>query len=165
MTGRILYVDSDLTHRRRIRPELSEHASRMASLLAEEYGADNVDSYYNLDERITRMAREKADSGEPYRALITHVPHELGKVTSGMTSRIAFLAAYERSLGLLEALKDRNPGLFILAYTGATSVPRSVMESVLVGEGPIDALVPKSSSAEIESDFENIKDALSGVVG
>ncbi len=164
MKGRVMYVDRDVSHLEGIAPILRGHNFMMRQLLDREYGAGNVDSFYDLGEWVFDKFQNKADLGTPYTALITHVPPEHGKVIRGLEGRWAFHAVYERSLGILGELKRMNPGLFILAYTGATSVPRSSMESVFALDGTIDAIVSKSSSAEIDSDFEKIKKALRHVL-
>ncbi|MBU0979690.1 MAG: hypothetical protein KJ709_02705, partial [Nanoarchaeota archaeon] len=149
---KIMYVDKD---KRALDLKMQAHGRpghfmdtfyAMERLLKEEYG--DVDSRLDLGDHVAASIEESAGSDKPYTALITHLPYDR-TVTPGMDRSKAYAAKYGRALDVLRRIKEANPDLFILAYTGAGSTVSPAMEKVFIYQGPIDAIVLKSGSDEV----------------
>ena len=122
----------------------------------------DVDFTLNLDESHIKAVERAMHNKKAYSAMVSHVPYQNNRLNNGLEGVDFYKDFYGRSLGILKSIKAIQPGLPIVAYTGADDIPE--VHKVFLQEGPIDIIVHKTSPERWKEDFRKIEEALEALI-
>ncbi len=124
-------------------------------------GRFNVDSRVKLGWWVSDLI-EKSLKDKRYDALITHIPiKDINDGGSGMMGAFArgphtlYSYLYQKSLAIIRHLKEKDPSLQVIAYTGADDVPEV---RTLFRTAGIEYFIERS--ADWQEDLQQIESAL-----
>jgi phosphotransferase system HPr-like phosphotransfer protein len=117
----------------------------------------DLECMYNLDEMVLERI-QSAISKRRFNALVTHLPYEENREKTDWRERVLYpmpyySASYGKSLGLIERIKDSDPDIAILVYTG---MPKDYHHLPL--DSGADRVIRKSS--DIENDVNEVNFSL-----
>lgn len=128
-------------------------------------GKYNILSCFDFGKSTVEMVKRDVEKGLDVHAMITHMPWDEteSKSQADESLRHFYSRLYKRSIELLWEIKNSNPLMPIMAYTGAdhgrTDIDNAI-KYVFQRLGPINEIVFKSGAERWEADAQELEKIL-----